>query len=208
MSTSVAHRRSRTTLVISLALCIILLPLTQAALGYLSARSQSPWYWLAGTPISYFFICGVAAFCVAGGVAPIQARKRSVQIGAFASIGGAVMTALIATLLIAWSLNDSRLHPMPSRLPGPGLALFVLFFWFVPLFLGTNLLGIALGVLGGMFGGFLRTQMGQGSQPVREQPGEQEPTWRVMALAVVIVTALLAILMGVAFIVLVLGAFP
>ena len=94
-------------------------------------------------------------------------------------------------------------------MPGSGLALFILFFWFVPLFLGFNLLGIALAPLGGMCGGYLRVHLKQGGQSALEWAVERERArpWAGV-LAVVIIAVLLAILMGVAFIVLTLGAFP
>jgi hypothetical protein len=211
MSTPVAPKHHRSTFVLSVALCIVLLPLTQAGLGYLSGRDQSPWYWLVGTPICYLLICGLGAFCTAGGLVPVQARRRGSLIGIIAGVGGAVMAALIVTLIIFWFLHDAQAHPSPaSRLPGPGLALFILFFWFVPLFLGLNLLGIALAPLGGMFGGYLRSHLEQDGQSAQERPIEQmraRPR-RVGVLVLVISAALLAILMGVAFIVLTFGAFP
>ena len=208
MFTPVAPRR---TFVLSVALCIVLLPLAQAGLGYLSGRGQSPWYWLAGTPVCYFLISGLGAFCAAGGLVPVRARRRGALIATIAGIGGAVMAALIVALLITWFLHDAQAHPpAASRLPGRGLALFVLFFWFVPLFLGLNLLGIALAPLGGMLGGYLRAHLKHGGQSAQEWSGEQERgrPRRVSVLAVVIIAALLAILLGVAFIVLTLGAFP
>lgn len=211
MSTLVAPRRPRSTFVLSVALCIVLLPLTQAGLGYLSGRGSSAWYWLAGTPLCYLLICGLGSFCAAGGLVPVRARRRGSLIGTIAGIGGAVMAALIVALLIIWFLNDAQAHPSTeSRLPGRGLALFILFFWFVPLFLGLNLLGIALAALGGMLGGYLRAHLKQEGQSAQEWPGglERARPWGVVVLAVVIIAVLLAILMGVAFIVLTLGAFP
>jgi hypothetical protein len=111
--------------------------------------------------------------------------------------------------MIIWSLHEGQAHPPASRLPGPGLALFILFFLFVPLFLALNLLGIALAAVGGMFGGYLRGRLKQGDQSVQERPGEQERArfWGVGTLTVTI-AMLLAILMGVAFVVLTAGAFP
>ena len=210
MSTPVAPRRRRSTFVLSVALSIVLLPLTQAGLGYLSERSQSPWYWLVGTPMCYLLISGLGAFCATGGLVPVRARRRGSLIGIIAGIGGAVMAALIVTLIIIWFLHDARAHPAPaSRLPGPGLALFILFFWFVPVFLGLNLLGIALAPLGGMFGGYLRSHLKQEGQSVQEWPVGQERARPLRAVVLtVIIAVLLAILMGVAFIVLTLGAFP
>jgi hypothetical protein len=206
MSAPVASRHPRTTFVLSVALCIVLLPLTQAGLGYLSQRGQSPWYWLVGTPICYFLISGLGAFCTAGGIALARARRRGSLIGTIAGIGGAVMAALIAAIIIIWSLNDARAHPTPgAHLPG-SLALFIIFFWFVPIFLGLNLLGIALAPLGGMLGGYLRAHLQQVDRYAQEGSGEQK--WVRAWVVVVIIAVLMAILMGVAFIVLVLGAFP
>ena len=210
MSIATVPRHHRSTFVL-VALCIVLLPLTQAGLGYLSGRGQSPWYWLVGTPICYLLISGLAAFCAAGGLVPVQARRRGSLIGIIAGIVGAVITTLIVALIIIWFLHGFQAHPPPaSRLPGPGLALFLVFFWFVPLFLGLNLLGIALAPLGGMFGGYLRAHLKQEGQPAQEWPVEQmraRPR-RVGVLVLAISAVLLTILMGVAFIVLTSGAFP
>ena len=208
MFTPVAPRR---TFVLSVALCIVLLPLTQAGLGYLSERGQSPWYWLVGTPMCYFLISGLCAFCAAGGFVPLRARRRSALIATIAGVGGAIMAALIVALLIIWFLHEAQVHPPSiSRFPGRGLALFILFFWFVPLFLGLNLLGIALAPLGGMLGGYLRSHLKHRGQSVQEWSGEQERgrPRGVSILAVVMITALLAILLGAVFIVLILSAFP
>ena len=211
MFTPAAPRHPRRTFVLSVVLCIVLLPLTQAGLGYLSARGQSPWYWLVGTPMCYLLVSGLGAFCAVGGLVPVRARRRGSLIGIIAGIGGAVLAALIVALLIIWFLHEAQAHPSSaSRLPGRGLALFVLFFWFVPLFLGLNLLGIALAALGGMLGGYLRAHLKQEGQSAQEWPGEQERArpWGVGVLTVVMIAVLLAILLGVAFIVLTLGAFP
>lgn len=197
--------------VLSVAFCIVLLPLTQAGLGYLSVRGSSPWYWLIGTPVCYLLISGLAAFCASGGLAPVRARKRGSLIGTIGGLGGAVVAALIAVLVIILSLHDAQAHPTPtSHFPGgSGLALFGLFFVIVPLFLVLNLLGIALAPLGGMLGGYLRARLPRGSQSRKEWPAEQELARpQGVVLAVVIIAGLLAILMGVAFIVLAFGAFP
>ena len=169
MSTPVEPSRQGLPSVLSVAPWIVLLPLAQAGLGYLSARSSSPWSWLVGTPLCSLLICVLAAFCASGGLAPVQARRRGAHIGLIAGIGGAVLAALMAALLLIWLLHAAQAHPpSASRLPGPGLALFALFFWFVPLFLLLNLLGIALAPLGGLLGGSLR------SHGKQEWPGEQE----------------------------------
>jgi hypothetical protein len=209
MSMPSAARRHRRTSVLSALPWIVLPPLTQAGLGYLSARSSSPWYWLVGTPLSYLLIAMLAAFCACGGLAPLPARRRGARVAVIAGLGGAVLAALIAALLIILLLHDAQVHPpSASRLPGPGLALLALFFWFVPLFLMLNLLGIALAPLGGMLGGSLRSQVKQAGQSAQEWPGEREQATpgRVGMLATII-AVLLALLMGVAFIVLALGTF-
>lgn len=169
MSTPVEPRRQRRSPVLSVAPWIVLLPLAQAGLGYLSVRSSSPWYWLVGTPLCYLLIGVLAAFCASGGLAPLQARKRGAHIGTIAGIGGAVLAALIVALLLIWLLHAAQAHPpSASRLPGPGLALFALFFWFVPLFLLLNLLGIVLAPPGGMLGGYLRSHLA--SRPLVQPP--------------------------------------
>lgn len=211
MSTPVGSRRLRSSSVLPVAVCVVLLPFAQAALGYLSGRGQSPWYWIAGTPVCYLLICGLGAFWVTGGLVPVQARRKGSLTGIIAGAGGAVVSALIVALLIIRFLNDFKAHPPSgSRLPGPGLGLIILFFWFVPLFLGLNLLGIALAAVGGMCGGYLRARLTQEGQSAREWNGEQERarSWRIGVVAVVCIAVLLAILMGVAFFVLTVGAFP
>lgn len=173
MSLPVGSRRPRRAIVLSVALCVVLIPLTQAALGYLSGAGSVPWYWLVGTPMCYLLICGLGAFCTAGGLVPVQARRRGSLIGVIAGIGGAVLSALIVALLIMRFLNDFKAHPPTgTRLPGPGLGLIVLLFWFVPLFLGLNLLGIALAALGGLLGGYLRGHLKREGEPAQEWPGE------------------------------------
>lgn len=115
-----------------------------------------------------------------------------------------------ALLLIIWMLHDAQVHPSTiSRLPGPGLALFALFLWFVPLFLMLNLLGAALAPLGGMLGGHVRALLKQEGPSVQERPGEQERArpWRGGMRAAILIALLLAFLMGIAFVVLTLGAF-
>lgn len=122
-----------------------------------------------------------------------------------------MLAALIAAFLIIWLLHDVQVQPFSaSRLPGPGLALFALFFWFVPLFLTLNLLCIALAPLGGMLGGHLRSQVKQEGQSAQEWTGEGERTrpWKVGMFAVIIIAMLLALLPGIVFIVLTLGVFP
>jgi hypothetical protein len=211
VSLDVGPRSSRRMIVLSIAVCIVLIPLTQAALGYLSGLGQVPWYWLAGTPLCYLLICGLGAFCAVGGLAPLQARGRGSLIGIIAGAGGAVLSALIVAVLITRFLNDFKAHPPTgSRLPGPGLALVILFFWFVPLFLGLNLLGIALAALGGMLGGYLRGHFRPEGESAQEWSVEEvrvRPR-RGGVVAAVIIAVLLAMLMVLAFFVFITGAFP
>ena len=211
MPTPVASARQRLTFILAVVSCIVLLPLTQASLGYLSARVPSPWYWLIGTPIYYLLISALAAFWASGSFIARRARRRGSLIGTIGGLGGAALAALITALFSVWSLHTAQVHPTPgSRLPGgPGLALFGLFFILLPLFLVLNLLGIALAPLGGMLGGHLRAHLFPSSRSEQEWPAEQERArpWRVV-LVVVLIAGLLAILMGVAFIVLAFGAFP
>jgi hypothetical protein len=207
----VEPRSPRRTIVLSIAVCIVLIPLTQTALGFASGRVQSPWYWLVGTPLCYLLICGAGAFCAVGGLAPLQACGKGSLIGVLTGVGGAVLSALIVAVLIARFLNDFKAHPPTgSRLPGPGLALVLLFFWFVPLFLGLNLFGIALAALGGMCGGYLRGHFRREDEPVQEWPDEgvRERPRRRGVVAVVVIAVLLAMLMVVAFFVFITGAFP
>jgi len=108
-------------------------------------------------------------------------------------------------------IRDAQVHPSsPSRWSGPGLALVALFFWFLPLFLMLNLLGISLAPLGGMLGGSLRSHLKQVGSSAQEWPGEREreKPWGVGMRAVILIALLLALLMGSAFLVLTFGAFP
>lgn len=206
----VATAHQRLTFILAVASCIVLLPLTQASLGYLSARVPSPRYWLIGTPLCYLLISALAAFCASGSLMRRRACRRGSLIGTIGGLGGAALVALITALFIAWSLHTAQAYPTPrSRFPsGPGLALLGLFI-LVPLFLVLNLLGIALAPLGGMLGGYLRAHLFRASRSEQEWAAEQERArlWGVV-LVVVLIAGLLAILMGVAFIVFASGAFP
>ena len=169
MSTPVEPSCQRRTPVRSALPWIVLLPLAQAGLGYLSVRSSSPWFWMIGTPLCSLLIGVLAASRASGGLAPGQARTRGVRLGLIAGMGGAVLAGLLVALLLIWVLHAAQVNPpSASRLPGPGLALFVLFFWFVPFFLLLNLLGIALAALGGLLGGALRAHAA--SRPLGQPP--------------------------------------
>ena len=102
MSTPAEPRRQGRTSALSTLLWIVVLPLSQAGLGYpvwgQSVRSSSPWPWLVGTPLCSLLIGVLAASRASGGLAPVQARTRGAHIGIITGIGGAVLAALLVAL--------------------------------------------------------------------------------------------------------------
>jgi len=94
---------------------------------------------------------------------------------------------------------------MPGS-PRVWLALALIFF--VPIFLGVNLLGLGLAPLGGMLGGYLRARVSAQSATLPEQPGEQGSARSGRGILVIIIAVLLAILIMAAGLLFVTGAFP
>lgn len=218
MSEPMAAGRSgnaRRTLSRYVLLLAVALPLAQAGLGYAAIRTSSPWFWLAGTPIAYLLIGGLVAFSAAGGLAAATARHRGAVLGSIGGVGGAVVAALVTAVILLGALRAPQ--PPPSHLgpSGPAFLGLLAIFLFVPAFVGVNLLGIALATVGGLVGGTLgATRQRGGARPVRELPAE--PGGQAQArgrasrrwIAVVVIAVALAIIVGVAGLVLTTGAFP
>jgi hypothetical protein len=206
MSQPVASGNTRRTFALCVLLCMVLVPLAQAALGYCALRSSWPWFWLAGTPIAYLLIGGLGAFCAAGGLAPAPARGRGALLGTIGGSSGTLVAALVTAAIILWMLQTPQ--PPPSHLgpSGPAFLALIVLFLLVPAFVGVNLLGIALATLGGLLGGTLRANRRRGARTVGELWGGQERAHPWIVAVIIVVT--LAILAGVAALVLSSGAFP
>jgi hypothetical protein len=199
---------SRRTVACCILLCLVVLPLAQAALGYCAQRTSWPWVWLAGTPIAYLLIGGLGAFGAAGGLATAPARERGALLGSIGGVGGAAVAALVTAAIILRALHTPQpplSHLGPS---GPAFLGLLVLFVFVPAFVGVNLLGITLATLGGLLGGTLRAIMRRraGARPTREFPAPPERA-RLWIVAMVIALTL-SILAGIAALVLSSGAFP
>lgn len=177
-------------------LCLVLIPLAQAGLGYASVRASSPWPWLAGTPMVYLLIAGLAAFIATGGLTVGAARSQGARLGVFGGISGAVVATLLTAAFILWELKAPQSTPSHLGPGGPSFLTLVVLFLFGPAFLALNLIGIASAMLGGLIGGALRTATPRGEGLVPEPAGEQDQTRAVKVIGVIIVT--LAILAGVA----------
>jgi hypothetical protein len=204
MLTSPAQRAPKSNLVVPIILGVILVPLSQLGVAYLGGRGGSLMGWLVGTPICYFLIGGMAAFTTVSGLVPAQARGRGAWVGFTAGISGACSAVLIVAAFVIWNFAASPqsaflLHPqagvMPRALyfgmtmPGsPRVWLALALIFFVPIFLGVNLLGIGLAPLGGMLGGYLRTRVSAQSATPLGQPGEQavaQSQRRILVIAIV-----------------------
>ncbi|HKW20199.1 MAG TPA: hypothetical protein VJO13_02400 [Ktedonobacterales bacterium] len=225
MTTAIAQRAPKSNLVVPIVLGVILVPLTQVGVAFLGARGASLLPWLVGTPICYFLIGGLGAFTTVCGLVPSQARGRGAWVGLTAAISGACTAGLIVAAFVIWNFaippqSALLLHPqagvMPRALyfgmtmPGsPRVWLALALIFFVPIFLGVNLLGIGLAPLGGMLGGYLRARVSAQNATQLEQPGD-----RALArpgrgiLAIIIVAILLAIIVIAAGLLYAAGAFP
>lgn len=201
MLAPVAIRRTRTAFILIVSLFIVLLVLAQVALVYLSARNSSLWYWLAGTPLCYFFVSALSAFWAAGG----PGRRGGARIGVIIGIGGIAVAALVLAISISWSFSHEPVQPAPGIHTPIVLPLFGLIFLVGPLFLVSNLLGVALAPLGGLLGGSLKARLWRGEHITQERSSErrQSRTWVV----VVVVAAFLALLLGSAFVLFTVGVF-
>lgn len=226
MTTAIAQRAPKSSLVVSIVLGIILVPVSQYAVAILSSRGASLLQWLVGTPICYFLIGGFAAFAMVSGLVPAQARKRGARVGLTAGISGACSSVLILAAIIVWNIvspppqTRSLLHLQTGVTPRllyfgmtvPGSSQFwlvLVLIIFVPIFLGANLLGVGLAPLGGLLGGYLRARVSPQSASLSEQPGEQTVARSGRGILVItIIAVLLAILITTAGLLFFTGAFP
>ncbi|HEY7342915.1 MAG TPA: hypothetical protein VH591_18725 [Ktedonobacterales bacterium] len=224
MLTPPVQSAPKSNLIVPIILGIILVPLSQIGVAYLGGRWASLLPWLVGTPICYFLIGGLGAFATVSGLVPAQARKRGARVGLTAGISGACSSVLILAAIVIWNfaiLPQSALvlHPqtgvMPRALyfgmtmPGsPRVWLALALIFFVPIFLGVNLLGIGLAPLGGMLGGYLRARVSPQSATLPGQAGEQALARSGRGtLVITIIAVLLAILIMAAGLLFVTGAF-
>jgi hypothetical protein len=161
-------------------LCSGLLVLAQAGLGYLClGKATVPWYWLAGTPIAFFLICGLVAFGITSGLGAAYARRQGLRVGLLAGISGALVALVITGPFVLWALttppppSTTQLDRLP--LPSQALLLFVVFAFLI-VSVAVNLVGVALASLGGLVGGQLRALLTPTDPTVPVQPGEREHT--------------------------------
>lgn len=136
----------------------VLLVGTQFGIGLLAIRASSLYPWMIGTPIAYFVIAGLHAF-----ITTRNAEGASERRGCLSGLAMGGTSALIATLIVAlvgvlFVVNIRTQPAQPSRLPGPGLAVFAYIFIFIPFFLLVNLGGLLLAMFGGMPGSLLKKQ--------------------------------------------------
>ena len=204
-SPPVASPHSRRTRALSLVLCTVLVPLAQIGLGYLSFRTTSPWFWLVGAPLAYLLIGGLTALYATGGLSAEQARGSGALLAVIGCLLGGLVAALLVVAFILFGVHAFQTQPpQPSRAPA-GLAILVIFFFFVPAFLAINLLGVALAALGGLLGGSFRART-----TGTNWPGDGLPDAHVSSRAwivVVVVAVILALLVGAVALVLSTGAF-
>jgi hypothetical protein len=186
--------------------CLVAIPLAQAGLGYAAARASWPWFWLAGTPLAYLFIGGLGAFLAAGGLTAAAARSRGVWLGAVGGISGAVVATLLTAAFILWQLKAPQSAPSHLGPSSPAFLTLVVLFLFGPAFLVVNLLGVASAMLGGLLGGSLRTTIQRGERSMLGSAGAGARPRAAMVIGIIVVA--LAILAGVATVLLSGGAFP
>lgn len=206
MTTAIAQRAPKSSLVIPIILGIILAPLSQIGMAFLGARGASLLPWLVGTPICYFLIGGVAAFTTVSDLVPAQARTRGAWVGFVAGISGACSSVLILAAIVVWNFATlpqaaSLFHPQVGVAPhvfnavfsGPWLRipLIVIIVLFLPFFLGVNLLGLGLAPLGGMLGRYLRARVSPPSATLPVQTDEQEVAASGRGILVITIVAIL-----------------
>ncbi|HEU4784508.1 MAG TPA: hypothetical protein VFS83_14300 [Ktedonobacterales bacterium] len=225
MLTSPAQHTRKSSLVVPIILGVTLVPLSQIGMAFLGANGASLLPWLVGTPICYFLIGGVGAFTTVSGLVPSQARGRGAWVGLIVGISGACTAGLIVAAFVIWNFaippqSALLLHPhagvMPRALyfgmtmPGsPRVWLALALIFFVPIFLGVNLLGIGLAPLGGLLGGYLRARVSPPSATLPEQPDEQAMARSGRrTLVITIIAVLLAIIVMAVGIFYAVGAFP
>ncbi len=188
-----ASPSSRRTFALSLVLCVVLIPLLQVGLGYISIERMLPLPWFFGTPIVHLLIGGLGAFCATGGFPASPARGRGARLAVIGSLLGTFVAALIvAGYVILWA-HDLQAQPPPahpSRIStSPALGIFIIAFFFGPWFLMANLLGGGLAALGGILGGTLRAAISPEDTHAEELPGKGTSSISV-ALMIVLAAAL------------------
>lgn len=222
MTTAIAQRAPKSSLVVPIVLGIILVPLSQIVVAFLGADGGTLMGWLVGTPICYFLIGGVGAFATVSGLVPAQARTRGAWVGLMAGISGACSAVLIVAAFAVWDIvatpkSTSLLHPQTGAVlrlfyiaSGPSfeIPLIVVIILLLPFFLGVNLLGIGLAPLGGLLGGYLRARISPPGATQLEQAGKQEVARsRRGILVITIIAVLLAILIMAAGLMFITGTF-
>jgi len=187
-------------------LVVVLVPIVQVGLGYLSGSTSSPWFWLVGTPVAYLLLGGLAAFSAVGGLPAPLARSRGIRTAAVGGLLAGLFAALLTAALVFLAIHGAQTRPaQPSRVPD-GLGIFVLIFFFVPAALMVNLFGVALSPLGGLLGGSLRASISHVDQTAQQPSGSRESS--AVWFAMIVLAAALALLAGAAGLILSTGAFP
>src|SRR5690348_2477419 len=167
MTTALARRIPKSQIIVPIVLGIILVPLAQIALWYLSVHGGSTIIWI-GTPLAYYLIGWIGAFATVRGLVPDQARKRGALVGLITGIAGACSAGLLIAVPVVrmFILTQAHLYThvnaiprlpvitsvAPPPIPAQLIVAVLLFF-----FVGINLAGVAAAPLGGMHGGYLRT---------------------------------------------------
>jgi hypothetical protein len=167
MATATTRRIPTSQILVPIVLGIILVPLAQIALWYLSRRWGSTII-IVGTPLAYYLIGWVGAFATVRDLVPAQARKRGALVGLITGIVGACSAGLMIAVPVVrnFILAQADLHTnvntiprlpvitsvAPPPIPAQLIVAVLLFF-----FVGINLAGIAAAPIGGMHGGNVRT---------------------------------------------------
>lgn len=183
MTTAAARRISKSQIIVPIVLGIILVPLAQVALWYLSAHGGSTIIWI-GTPLAFYLIGGIGAFATARDLVPAQARKRGALVGLITGIAGACSAGLLIAVPVVrmFILTQAHLYThvnaiprlpvimsvAPPPIPGQLIVAVLLIF-----FVGINLAGIAAAPIGGMHGGYLRTWFSPSGTTSPEQTDDQ-----------------------------------
>lgn len=177
MAQPMATKNSRRSLTLFVVLSALLDVAMQFGLDHLSAQVSSPLFWLVGTPIGYTLIALLLGFCATGGLARSEARGRGSQVGTIGALSGVILAAVIATVFILIGIYTPGPSARGVHFPeAPNvLALFLIILWFVPLFLVSNLLGLALASLGGSLGGVLRGRVSGIGSPDTNLSGSHIP---------------------------------
>jgi hypothetical protein len=118
MTTAAARRIPTSQIVVPIVLGIILVPLAQIALWYLSVHGGSTIIWI-GTPLAYYLIGVVGAFATVSGLVPEQARKRGALVGLISGIAGACSAGLIMAVPVVrvFILTQAHLYTRFNTIP-------------------------------------------------------------------------------------------